>query len=115
MIVSLAGVLLVEYIALIRLVPVLTGWNRGPVTWLIGATTVVLAPVALVNPDAFYSALLQASLVALWFAQGIVFVVYPRWAIRNGQHAGLAWPIASIGALFAGFGLWSAAVRALGS
>ncbi len=75
--VSVAGVMLVEYFALTRLLHVLTRRSVRQMTVALAVVLVVSAPLTLINPDRFYEALLKPSLVALWLSQLIVFVVYP--------------------------------------
>ena len=106
-VVSVCGVMLVEYLALTRLVPVVTSWRRRPVAIGIGIAIVVVAPFSLINPDAFYDSLLKVSLVALWLSQLVVFATYP-WFIRKiGGRAIPAWILAVIASAFAIYGIWA--------
>jgi hypothetical protein len=105
---SIAGVILVEYLALSRLAVAVTGWPLRRVIRGIAVAMVVFAPVLLINPDAIYNALLTPSLAALWLSQLIVFAVYPRFAVRHGQRAVPAWILAAAGSAFAVYGLVSA-------
>jgi hypothetical protein len=104
---SIAGVILVEYLALSRLAVAVTGWPLRRVILGIAVAMVVFAPVLLINPDAIYNALLTPSLAALWLSQLIVFAVYPRFAARHGQRAVPAWILAAAGSAFAVYGLVS--------
>jgi hypothetical protein len=81
--VSTAGLILVEYLALTRLVPAVTSWPRRRVTAAIGAVVVLAAPFSLIDPEGFYSSLLKPSLAALWVSQLIVFAVYPLFARKR--------------------------------
>jgi amino acid transporter len=105
--VSIAGVMLVEYLSLSRLVTAVTSWRLRPVIIAIGAAMVVMAPVTLINPDTVYNDLITPSLVALWLSQLIVFAVYPRYAVRQGDRPLPAWVLAAAGSAFAIYGLWS--------
>jgi uncharacterized membrane protein YkvI len=105
--VSIAGVMLVEYLALSRLVTTVTSWPLRPVLIAIGVAMVVAAPFTLINPDTIYNDLLTPSLVALWLSQLIVFAVYPRYAARRGERPFPAWVLAAAATAFAGYGLWS--------
>jgi amino acid transporter len=105
--VSVAGVMLVEYLALSRLVNAVTSWPLRPVIVAIGAALVVAAPFILINPQRIYSDLLTASLVALWVSQLIVFAVYPRFAARHRGRALPAWGLAIVSTGFAVYGLWA--------
>ena len=104
---SVAGVMLVEYLALSRLVNAVTSWPLRPVIIAIGVALVVSAPVILINPQRIYSDLITASLVALWVSQLIVFAVYPRFAARHGGRAVPAWILAIVSSGFAVYGLWA--------
>ena len=106
--VSIAGVMLAEYLALSRLVGAVTSWPRRPVIIVIGAAMVAAAPLVLINPDRIYSALLKPSLVALWLSQLIVFAVYPRFAARQHARPLPAWVLTVVSVAFAGYGLWAA-------
>jgi hypothetical protein len=69
---SIVGVMLVEYLALTRLLHAVRG------TSITTASRVVIGgPLSLINPDRFYSDLLKPSLVALWLSQIIVVAVFP--------------------------------------
>jgi hypothetical protein len=105
--VSVAGVMLVEYLALSRLVNAVTSWPLRPVIAAIGAALVVSAPVILINPERIYSDLITASLVALWVSQLIVFAVYPRFVARHRGRAVPAWILAIVSTGFAVYGLWA--------
>ena len=105
--VSVAGVMLVEYFALTRLLHVLTRRSVRQMTVALAVVLVVSAPLTLINPDRFYNALLKPSLVALWLSQLIVFVVYPRFALRLGRLRVSDVVIAAAGTLFALYGVWA--------
>jgi amino acid transporter len=103
---STAGVMLVEYLALSRLVHALTA---RPVRHVVAAGAVVLvatAPVTLIDPDRIYDDLLKPSLAALWLSQLIVFAVYPRFAARTGRLRVSELGLAGGAALFALYGLY---------
>jgi hypothetical protein len=104
--VSVGGVMLVEYLALSRLVTAMTAWPLRRVLAGIGVIIVAFAPVVLISPDEIYDDLLTPSLSALWLSQLIVFAVYPRFAARYGRKAVPAWVLAVAGTAFAIYGLW---------
>ena len=91
MAVSVAGVMLVEYLALSRLITAVTSWPLRPVIIAIGAALVLPRRSPLINPDRIYDDLLTPSLVALWLSQLIVFAVYPRFAARQHDRRLPAW------------------------
>jgi amino acid transporter len=106
-VVSVCGVMLVEYFALTRLIPVVTAWRRRPVAIGIGAAIIVAAPISLIDPEDFYNSLLKVSLIALWLSQLVVFATYP-WFIRKiGGRVIPAWALAVIGSVFAIYGIWA--------
>jgi amino acid transporter len=104
--VSVAGVMLVEYLALSRLVSAVTRWPSRPVAIALGVLLVATAPVILIDPGRIYDALIKPSLVALWLSQLIVFAVYPRFAATRGDRPLLAWTLTVASVAFAGYGLW---------
>jgi amino acid transporter len=106
--VSIAGVILVEYFALSRLVTAVTSWPRRPVIIAIGAVMVAFAPLTLINPERIYSDMLTPSLVALWASMLIVFAVYPRFAIGRGSRPLPVLVVTLASAALAVYGLWSA-------
>ena len=106
--VSIAGVILCEYLALTRLVHAIGGWRMRPVTIAIGAVMVLAAPITLIDPQGFYSTLLEPSLIALWLSQLIVFAVYPSFARKHGNRLAPAWALAAVAVGLALYGLWTA-------
>jgi amino acid transporter len=105
--VSVVGVMLVEYLALSRLLTAVTRLSlRKGTAWL--AVALVLAgPVSLINPDKFYDSLIKPSLFALWLSQLMVFAVYPRYAVRKGSNPVVSYGLGAIGVAFALYGLWA--------
>ncbi|WP_329458150.1 hypothetical protein [Streptomyces sp. NBC_01497] len=105
--VSVVGVMLVEYLALSRLLTVVTRLSlRRGTAWL-GAALVVAGPVSLIDPDAFYDSLIKPSLFALWLSQLMVFAVYPRYAVRRGSNPLVSYGLGAVGVAFALYGLWA--------
>ncbi|HEX4701177.1 MAG TPA: hypothetical protein VH352_03535 [Pseudonocardiaceae bacterium] len=102
---STAGVMLVEYIALTRLVHALTGRSLRQVTAVVAVALVVTAPISLINPDGFYQNLLRPSLIALWLSQLVVSAVYPRFVAKRGGRALPAWTLAVVSCAFAVYGI----------
>jgi amino acid transporter len=105
--VSVAGVILVEYLALSRLTTAVTSWPLRRVVIGIGVIMVATAPVLLINPDRIYDTLLTPSLFALWLSQLVTFAVYPRFVARRGGRAVPAWGLAAAASAFVGYGLWT--------
>lgn len=83
---SIVGVILVEYVAVTRLLHGMVGWRIRSVAWAVGGVLVAAGPVSLlVGPETFYAALLRPSLVALWISQLIVVAVYPLFVRQHGR------------------------------
>ena len=61
--VSIAGVMLCEYLALTRLIHAVSGWRLRPIAAALGLVLIVAAPISLIDPNGFYDALLKPSLV----------------------------------------------------
>jgi hypothetical protein len=104
---SVGGVMLVEYLALSRLVHAVTSWSLRPIVAGIGIALVGFAPLTLIDPIRIYDDLLKPSLVALWLSQLIVFAAYPRFAARHGNRMLPAWALSTGSTAFALYGLWA--------
>ncbi|MGH3508604.1 MAG: hypothetical protein ACRDPI_00050 [Nocardioidaceae bacterium] len=104
---SVAGVMLVEFLALSRLLPVITGRSTGLVVVVLAVLLVAAGPISLINPDAFYDGLLKPSLVALWLSQLVVFLVYPRFAAHRGWNRTINGALALGGSAFAVYGIYA--------
>jgi hypothetical protein len=104
--VSVAGVILVEYLALSRLTAAVTAWPMRKIIIGIGAIMVAVAPVLLINPDRIYDALLTPSLFALWLSQLVTFAVYPRFIAKRGGRVLPALVLAAGASALAIYGLW---------
>ena len=105
--VSIAAVIVCEYLALTRLLHAIGGWPMRPIAVGVGALMVLAAPLSLINPDGFYTALIKPSLVALWISQLIVFLAYPRFAAKHGQRVLPAWTLSAAASGLAIYGLWT--------
>jgi hypothetical protein len=105
--VSVAGVILVEYLALSRLASAVTRWPVRRILAGIGVVMVAAGPVLLINPDRIYDALLTPSLFALWLSQLVTFAVYPRFVARRGGRVLPALVLAAAASALAIYGLWT--------
>lgn len=103
--VSIAGLIVVEYLALTRLVHAIVGWRFRPIAVAIGVVMVVAAPFSLINPEGFYTTLIKPSLIALWLSQLIVFAVYPMFVRKQRGQALPAWALALAASALAIYGL----------
>jgi amino acid transporter len=106
--VSIAGVILCEYLALTRLVHAISSWGMRPVTITIGVVIVLAAPLTLIDPQGIYNTLLEPSLIALWLSQLIVFAVYPSFARKHRERLAPAWILAAVASALGLYGLWTA-------
>jgi amino acid transporter len=104
---SVGGVMLVEYLALSRLVHAVTSWPLRPIVAGIGIALVGFAPLTLIDPIRIYNDLLKPSLIALWLSQLIVFAAYPRFAARHGSRMLPAWALTFGSSAFALYGVWA--------
>ncbi|HEX4087294.1 MAG TPA: hypothetical protein VHZ33_01195 [Trebonia sp.] len=104
---SVAGVILVEYLALSRLAVAVTAWPLRRVIIGIGVIMIAVAPVLLINPDQIYDDLITPSLFALWLSQLITFAVYPRFIARRGGRVRPAVVLAAGASALAVYGLWT--------
>ena len=104
---SVAGVMLVEYLALSRLTVAVTAWPLRRVLVGIGVIMVVTGPLMLINPEQLYTDLVRPSLVALWLSQLITFAVYPRFIARRGGRMLPALVLAAGASAMAIYGLWT--------
>lgn len=102
---STAGLIIAEYVAVTRLLHFVAGWRVQRVTPALGALMLVAAPLSLLDPEGFYSALLRPSLVALWISQLIVFAVYPRFAAKRGDRRLPAYAFSVLASGLAVYGL----------
>jgi hypothetical protein len=114
-VVSVAGVILAEYLALTRLLDAASSLAIPQTTVLVAIFFVAASAVAAANPQSFYDDLLKPSLVALWVSQIIVFVVYPRFAYIHGRLRPLSIVAATIGTGLMGYGLYTAITAYTGS
>jgi len=105
--VSVAGVILVEYLALSRLTTAVTGWPLRRIVAGIGVIMVAGAALLLVNPDTIYDDLTTPSLFALWLSELITFAVYPRFVAKRGGRMLPALVLAAGASALAVYGLWT--------
>ncbi len=105
--VSIGVLMLVEYIALSRVLHAVTNRPLRPIIVVLAVVLVGSAPISLINPDRFYNDLLKPSLIALWLSQLVVFAVYPRFAAVRRHRLLPAWTIAIAASAFAIYGLYA--------
>jgi hypothetical protein len=104
---SVVGVMLVEYLALTRLLHAVTARSPQSMARWLAVPLVLAGPLSLINPDRFYADLIKPSLVALWLAQLVVVVVYPLYERRQGHLRVRHVAIGAVASAVMAFGLWS--------
>lgn len=109
---SVAALMLVEFLALSRLLHAVTGRPVGVVNRVLAVLLVAAGPVSLVNPEGFYTALLEPSLVALWLSLLVVSAVYPRFAVRHGRGRLSSAALGAAASAFAVYGVYAAVAHA---
>jgi amino acid transporter len=113
--VSVAGLVIAEFIALSRLLSVLFTKPTALMVRLIATGLVAATLLSLLNPRGVYTLLLRPSLVALWISQLLVVAVYPWFVARHRTvRAGDIGLAAAASALMM-FGLYAAAFNPLGT
>ena len=110
---SVVAVMLLEYVALTRLLHAVTGATVRTWTRRIAAVLVLVGPASLLfDPDRFYDALLRPSLVLLWLSQLVVLAVFPLYVARHGGLRAWHFPATAVAAALAGFGAVTAVTGA---
>jgi amino acid transporter len=104
---SVAGVMLVEFLAVSRLVSAVTTRPVRPVVRIMAVALVATAPLTLLAPERIYDDLLKPSLIALWLSQLLVFAVYPWFAAKVGSSRVVGVGLAAFGAAFSAFGIYA--------
>jgi hypothetical protein len=99
--VSVAGLIVAEYLALSRLLFAFTGVPVWRIVRLIAVPFVAIDALSLIDPEWFDKNLLRPSLIALYLSQLIVFAVYPLYRRRPVDLA-----LAVIAVALMAWGLW---------
>ena len=99
--VSVAGLIVAEYLALSRLLFAFTGVPVWRIVRLIAVPFVAIDALSLIDPEWFDKNLLRPSLIALYLSQLIVFAVYPLYRRRPVDVA-----LAAIAFALMAWGLW---------
>jgi amino acid transporter len=104
--ISVAGLIVAEYLALSRLLYSVTGVPvRRLVAW-IGVPFLAADALSLVDPEAFDKHVLRPSLIALYLSQLIVFAVFPVYRRRRGKLTAVDLAIAGIAFALVAWGLY---------
>ena len=95
--VSIVGLIVIEFLAL-------AGWRttswdaRRAALAIITVPFIAIDALSLIDPEGIYESLLRPSLIALFIAQAVVFLVYPlyrrRWTAAAGwsPRSSRDWP-----------------------
>lgn len=110
--VSVTGLMVVEFLALSRLLHAVTGRPVEVVNRVLAVMLVTAGPVSLLNPEGFYTALLKPSLLALWLSLLVVFACYPRFAVRHGGRRVVNLALAAAASTFAVYGIYATVTQA---
>jgi amino acid transporter len=116
--VSVVGLIILEFLALARLAHWSLRLPVRPMLAAIGVAFVLADALSLINPNRFYDDLLRPSLIALFTAQLVVFLVFPLFELRGrGSPRAVAAAIAvgSVAAALMGYGLYTAVSNAGGT
>ena len=105
---SVAALIVLELLALGRLVHYLVGTPIRPTLVALAVPFVAADAISLVNPERFYNDLSQPSLIALFVSQIVVFVVYPLYRRRQPERLPAALAAATLASALAGYGLYTA-------
>lgn len=105
---STAGLIVLEYLAITRLLHAAARWPVRGITLALAAVMLVAAPLTLIDPEGLYNALLAPSLAALWVSQLVVFAVYPRFAARQHRRMLPSWALSTTASGLAVYGLMTA-------
>jgi hypothetical protein len=104
--VSVAGVIVAEYLALSRLLFSVTGIPVRRVLAWIAAPFFAADALSLLNPEWFDENVLRPSLIALFLSQLAVFAVFPLYRRRRGTLTPVDVAITAVAFAVMAFGLW---------
>jgi amino acid transporter len=107
--VSIVGLIMIEFLALGRLANYVLGVPIRAALAVIAVPFIAVDAISLINPEGIYKQLLRPSLIALFTAQAIVFLVYPvyrRGIDRRGWIAPTV--VAGLAAALMLYGLYHA-------
>jgi len=105
---SIMAVLLLEYVALTRLLHYVSGASIRLWVWVLGGALAITGPISvLLDPDEFYDHLIKPSLVLLWLSQVIVVGVFPIYLHRQGKLRPWHVVVALIAVAVMVFGFWN--------
>jgi hypothetical protein len=112
---SVAVLIVVEYLALGRLWAAMLGAPLRAMLALIAVPFIAADAISLINPDSFYNTLLRPSLVALFAAQLLTVLVYPRFRRIHERLRPVDLTAAVVAAALMAYGIYTAVANASGS
>ena len=108
-VISIVGIIVIEFLALGRLANFVLGVPIRMALVVIAVPFIAVDAISLINPEGIYQKLLRPSLIALFTAQAIVFLVYPLYR-RGIDRRGWIAPtlVAALAAAVMIYGLYHA-------
>ena len=114
--VSVAALIVAEYVALSRLLHAFVGGRLRPLVLKIAGPFLLADALSLIDPERFYTYLLKPSLAALFLSQFIVFVVFPLYAQRVERRGiASAVAVAAVASGLMAFGFYTAVTTPFGA
>jgi len=112
--VGIAGVIVAEFVALVRLGGTMLGLDRRTGAALVAAFFVFADVASLANPQRFYTVAIAPSVVALYLSQLVVFLAFPVLAVREGRGRSPGpWLVAAVAVVWSLVGLYGAVTGAV--
>ena len=97
-VISIVGLIVIEFLALGRLANFVLGVPIRAALAAIAVPFIAVDAISLINPEGIYEQLLRPSLIALFTAQAIVFLVYPLYRRRTDPQRWLVPTAVALGA-----------------
>jgi hypothetical protein len=105
---SIMAVLLLEYVALTRLLHYVSGASIRVWVWVLGAALAIAGPISVaLDPDKFYDKLIKPSLELLWLSQVIEVGVFPVYLHRHGKLKAWHLLVTVVAVAVMVFGFWN--------
>ena len=105
---SIMAVVLLEYVALTRLLNYVSGVSIRMWVWVLGGLLAVTGPISVaLDPDKFYDKLIKPSLVLLWLSQVIVVGVFPIYLHRRDKLKAWHVLVTLVAVAVMVFGFWN--------
>ncbi len=105
-IISTAGLIVAEFIAVGRVLYVMVKPDIRKINLILAGLFIIADFISIANPKAFYNDLIIPSIIALYISQLIVFVVYPLYAKKGSKISIPTISIAAVASILALAGLY---------